>query len=159
MPNNLLKGKAQGRMLEVILAVVFFTALILFAMLFLSKKQQELSSQQLNDMRELQAAALAQVILNMPEIRCDVQNCIDIYKFLVFKQKEKNIFYSTAFGAYSSRAYNYEIKLSLIYPEVGTFIITNGKGKSSTLFEFPVTAYNATSEQYSFGMLSVRVYI
>jgi len=160
MSDSILRRKGQGRMLEVVLAVVFFTALIIFLIFFFSANQRQSYAKQFEQSKNLQASALAQVILNMPEIRCEVQNCIDIYKFLAFKEGvgSRKIFYSPAFGAYYTRKYAYNITLQVIYPEKGTYTIQSGQGNSSTLFEFPVNVYNATSERYSFAMLSVRVY-
>jgi len=167
MSVNLLKRDREGQLksLETVAAVVFFSLLLILGIIFFSRFQAEQGSQQKEESVALDAVSLAQIIIEMPEIRCEMDNCIDIYKLEAVAGIAKtrgNLFYSSAFGSYANSVLYANITLKEIYPEEGSILLYNRTkpgSKSSQLFEFPVSAYNATSARYIFSMLSIRRYI
>jgi hypothetical protein len=166
MPFNILKRrKAQLKTLETVAAVVFFSLLLMLGIIFFSKFQAGENEDRRENIVELSANDLAKIVSEMPEIRCEKESCIDVYKVYevaaLAKKKNNNLFYSSAFGSYSSSAIPATIILRLVYPDNKDILLynrTKKDGVASRLFEFPVSAYNATSGRYSFAMLSIRVY-
>ena len=166
MPVNILNKKRKGQLksLETVAAVIFFSLLLILGIIFFSRFQAEQGSQQKEESISLSATSLAQIITEMPEIRCEMDNCIDIYRFVATAQMARangKLFYSSAFGTYANSVLYANITLRKIYPETGSILLYNrakASNSGSQLFEFPVSAYNATSGKYIFSMLSIRVY-
>lgn len=164
MPVNILRGKkAQVKTLETVAAVVFFSLLLMMGIIFFSKFQANEKDKE--SIIDLSANDLAKIVTEMPEIRCERENCIDIYKVneaaALAKTKNNNLFYSTAFGSYSTSITPATIIIRLVYPYERNILLYNRTKNdlvASQLFEFPVSVYNATSGGYSFAMLSIRVY-
>ena len=155
----------QLKTTETIIAVIVFSMMFIVAFVFFSRSQSSDISAEKSASAGLRAMDISQIITAMPELRCEIDNCIDIYRLNAtaewIKGKESGLFYSSAFGVYSESALYAKIYLREVYPDEKEFLIYDypkAKSSSKQLFEFPVSIYNSTDERYSFGMLSITIY-
>lgn len=157
-------------MFETIAVLLIFFVLIGFGLIFYARVANTSVSDASKEQFQLKAIQTAQLVSFLPELQCTsstsanivVDDCFDVLKVEALSsilndssnQKIKNEYYFDSFG-FS------KIHIKKIYPSVSEWTIyertkTNSRALSS--IKVPVSLYDAVSNSYGFGVLTVEVY-
>jgi hypothetical protein len=149
----------QLKMAETIIVLIIFFFLLVFGIVFYAKVQRYINQGKSSESNELKALQILQKAQNLPEIQCTKDgnadyDCIDIVKLNAFSEVSgsnaeiyKKIFPDTRISAIAA------------YPPHDPWpIFENVYDGDYINFTIPVTLFNATTDQYYFGMLIVEVY-
>jgi len=123
-----------------------------------------------DDLSNLKAVEISQTISFMPEFQCSFknivdENCFDIMKINAFRQYVETD--TLGMRSYNTTYYDLfeysQIIVYEIYPKsVNSWLIYNRTegaditNKKNTFI--PISLYNATTNQYTYGILNVTVY-
>jgi len=162
--------KAQIKMFETIAVLIIFFVLIGFGLIFYSRVASTSISEAGEEQFELKAIQTAQLVSFLPELQCTsstsanivVDDCFDVLKVEALtevlnnpaNQAIKNEHYFDGFG-YS------KIHIEKVYPSVSEWTVYERKKtdtRSNSSIKFPVSLYDAVSNSYGFGILTVEVY-
>jgi len=154
---------AQLKTMETIAAIIVFSILFVIGIVIYSNMQASEVSKEQSAALELRAIDLQQIITSMPELRCEVDNCLDLYKLRAMedwiKNQNRNFFYSDAFGIYGKSVLYADISVNIIYSNKENIeLYSKTKGVSKQLFEVPVSVYDSIGNNYSFAILSITIY-
>ncbi|MBT7903483.1 hypothetical protein HN587_06490 [Candidatus Woesearchaeota archaeon] len=157
MKNN----KAQVQMGETMaILFIFFILLAVGAMIYMNM-QRTTFQREMAERFELQAVELAQTISFLPEIQCTEKNvvepgCFDLFKIIalenVSKDPKNSAFYSRQLGTSL-------ILIKQIYPFSAQWIVFNNtpeKFSDSSVFQIPISIFDASQDASTFGVLEVR---
>ena len=154
-------------MTETIGIVIVFSILVVFALLFFTRVQQNAADQQRTMVAGEKAVSISFAALFLPELECtkigsdDVKDCVDVLKITpastVIGQNPQ--YYFKLFG-YSN------ITIREIYPEPQSWelYIRTRDGKPPTDFtqkaqtNIPVAVYNPVTGNYAFGVMTIDAY-
>ena len=153
--------RGQVQMGESVAILFVFFTLLVFGFIFYVRIIGSSAESEVEEQIQLKAVAVAQKASFLPELQCSqenvrVENCIDIYKLthfddLILKNK---LYYYDVFG-FS------KISVQRKFPDPKVFPVYNSepglfKEKLSTFI--PISLYNATDDNYGFGILVVEVF-
>lgn len=145
------------------IAILFvFFILLVFGFVFYMNVMQSSAKVEREENLQLKAIGIAQKASFLPELQCSeenvrLENCIDLLKLNAASSllKINNIHYFDVFE-YS------RIKVNRIYPpnnEEWTLYNRTLANFSNRLFtNIPISLFNATLKEYSFGILTVEVF-
>ncbi len=153
--------KSQVQIFETIAVLVVFFILIGIGLIFYGKIMKSNLQQEQDETSQLRSIAIAQRVMFLPEIQCSDENiikdsCIDLAKLKAAEiVMKKNPDYYYDFFEFSN------ITVNEIYPQSSSYTIyerkTNFRQKSTT--NVPVTIYDPSSRQSSFGILKIETYL
>ena len=162
--------KGQVQMTETIGIVIVFSILIVFALLFFSRIQQNSADQQRTLVAGEKAVSISFSALFLPELECskigsdDIKDCIDVLKLTPAADviNENPQYYFKLFG-YST------ISIEEIYPvqdPTHTWVLYSRTRDGQPPTEFtqrartpiPVALYNPVTGDYAFGVMTIDAY-
>ncbi|MBT5021374.1 hypothetical protein HOK51_10150 [Candidatus Woesearchaeota archaeon] len=155
--------KAQVRMGETIAILFIFFILLIIGALIYFNIQKTTIRRDIAERFEASAVELSQVVSFLPEIQCTEKNvvepgCFDLFKIIalsdISKEKQNSAYYSREFGQSL-------IQIKQIYPfEMSWTLFNNTPDKlvESSLFQIPISIFDASEEASNFGILQIRVF-
>jgi hypothetical protein len=164
--------KAQVQLGENVVIMVIFFFLLIMAVVFyagIQKSRIATKQYQINTVALLDSKAM---ITSMPELLCTENNdvtesCIDIINLDVMKKYWDNIkntpssaareYYKYRFGASEITIKRFDAYKS-VWASNWTLYNNSENMNYSRVVYVPVSLYNATSDDYSFGLLEYRRY-
>ncbi|MBI2136593.1 hypothetical protein HYU06_05985 [Candidatus Woesearchaeota archaeon] len=164
--------KAQMKMMENVAVMIIFFMLLGLGFIFYGKIGGHGAKQDIEKYVQLQAVKLAKVVAALPEVRCSeenvpVQDCFDLLRVEEAASKIKD----TTNERYYFEILGYSrVAIEEKYPGNGSIIVYDNQpdiNPTSDLEEIkfsyipiyiPITLFNATINQYSFGVLEVGTY-
>jgi hypothetical protein len=155
------KKKSQMKMLESIFVLIIFFFMLIFGIIFYVKYQNMEGQNRKKDFVEIKLMEIATRIQNLPEIQCTKDgkysefDCVDLHKINFFKDNFEN------YNSYYSKIFSSSfINITQVYPSSFNYeIYSKDKTNSVRLLFLPVNIYNASSDQYNFGYITIGVYI
>jgi hypothetical protein len=156
--------KAQMKMMENIAIMIIFFLLVALGLIFYSKLGGHSAQQNIEKFAQQNAVKLAQVVSSLPEVRCSEENVpvSDCYDLLRLDMASQNTFPNNNRYYFETLGYS-KISVEQIYPpiplpiEVYDNVPTNRNYNYIPIF-IPITLYNATINQFHFGVLEVGLY-
>ncbi len=162
---NLLKmqkpKKSQIQMGESVAVLFIFFIFLVFGFVFYMNVMSSSTKVEMEENIQLKAIGIAQKASFLPELQCSeenvrVEDCIDLLKLNAAAAllKENNFYYYDVFE-FS------KIWVENVFPEEDEWLLynktpANYKDQLSTFV--PVSLFNPTSKEYSFGILAVETY-
>lgn len=171
MNKNNKQKKAQLQMGENVIVLIIFFFLLVIAVIFFTKIQKSSFSNKLVENQKLASIDLKTLLLTTPELRCVenkdiIENCIDITNaenmaLLWLSIKDTTLperdYYNYRYGAVNitikrldTRNGNWTKTLNLYDSEFNSTKVS--------VIPIPVSLYDAKINDYSFGVLELRVY-
>lgn len=157
--------KAQMKMIESLLVLVVFFFLLMFGIVFYAKFSQFSDKRKKSEDVDLVLLQTSQRVQYLPEIQCTKDgthveaDCFDMLKLDAFEDLSVSNykFYSKLFP-------NTLVTVTQVFPDVKDWVVYNHTFDQSTRplnfesFFLPITLYNSTAMQYSFGFVTIGVY-
>ncbi|HIH42258.1 TPA: hypothetical protein HA246_01300 [Candidatus Woesearchaeota archaeon] len=162
--------KAQMKMMENVAIMIIFFMLLTLGFIFYGKIGGHSAKQDIEKFAQQRAVKLAKIVAALPEVRCSeenvpVQDCYDLLRVESAKTLiENNYQYYLEILGYS------RVAIEEKYPGNATLIIYDNQPDINAVsnieeirFSYipiyiPITLFNATINQYSFGVLEVGTY-
>lgn len=164
--------KAQMKMMENVAVMIIFFMLLSLGFIFYGKIGGHSAKQDIEKYVQQQAVKLAKVVAALPEVRCSeenvpVQDCFDLLRVEETALKTKDL---------NTQRYYFEIlgysrvAIEEKYPGNGIIEVYDNQpnlAQAASIEEItfnyipiyiPITLFNATTNQYSFGVLEVGTY-
>ncbi len=164
--------KAQMKMMENVAVMIIFFMLLMLGFIFYGKIGGASVKQDIEKYTQQQAVKLAKVVAALPEVRCSeenvpVQDCFDLLRVEAASSRIKD----SANERYYFEILGYSrVAIEEKYPGNGSIEVydiqpnlTNAANIEEITFNYipiyiPITLFNATVNQYSFGVLEVGIY-
>lgn len=152
--------KSQIGMTETIAILFIFFILLTFGFMFYLRIYRTSIKTEYEKGTDLIAIEVTQKASFLPEIQCSkkniiTDNCIDILKLESATQiiNENDITYYDLF-------FSSEIVVEEIYPDQKTWVLYNHtiEDTSAIFTPVPILLYNATGDEYYFGVLQVKYF-
>ncbi|MBS3135408.1 hypothetical protein J4401_00430 [Candidatus Woesearchaeota archaeon] len=158
--------KAQIQMMETIAALFIFLVIIAVSIVFYFNISSHSISEKKQELAELSAVEMQQLVLSLPELQCTQNNvletnCIDIFRLdaaskgkgeIIYIDKEK---YFSIFG-------QSKVSVKQIYPiSTEEWVVYESKPAritSKSEVSFPVSLYEPGTQQHSFGLIMMEAY-
>lgn len=161
--------KSQMKMMETISVLIIFLILLVFIMIFYIGMSKSTSGKTEDERSSLKAIEISQYASYMPEFQCSSkniikENCYDILKMNAFIDFTTNyyngslVLNTTYYDLFKySKIFVYEI-----YPDDRNWTVYEKfppKGViGSKESHIPISLYDATTDEYTFGILNVKIY-
>jgi len=155
--------QAQIKMLTTIAVLVVFFIILMFGFIFYTQIERIGLEKSQIEAEARRSIAVAQVVSNLPELQCSIGAvekgvCFDLYKIKAFKAVSPGYYlhYYNMFG-YAT------IDVKLINLTGGTDVThslynNTGNKRSFTAGHIPISIYDATNKEFSFGVVEVNSY-
>jgi len=162
--------RSQIKMMETISVLIIFLIILTFVIIFYVNISNSTEGTRRDDLSNLKAVEISQLVSFMPEFQCSFkniihENCFDILRMEAFMnytlldvdgQKSLGTTYYDLFG-YS------KVTVKEIYPVQGTKWVVYERQPAKDVFEsrmtfIPISLYDADQNSYYLGMLNVTVY-
>jgi hypothetical protein len=164
--------KAQLEMGETIFALIIIILLIMMGLIFAFRGEKATIEEKVDTLGNLDAAALAQVVANLPELiyspgSVKQQSSFDKSKIEAF-QKLIEHYPELSREYYFDKLGNVEIKIEQIYPVteaepieiyLNDFDVDDIVMSFGTPVKIPTSIYDPVTNQYAFGVLYVTRYV
>jgi len=157
---------------EIICVIMIILLIIIIGFVFIFQNEKDATITKQDELNELDAIALSQLISNLPEIihapsSVKKQSCFDTSKLYAF-QDILNDNPDISMEYYFDKLGNVNITIEQIYPVddakiwhiyVNNFDVPNQKTVSyGDLMKIPTSLYDPITDTYAFGMLYVTKY-
>ena len=155
--------KSQIQMFTTIAVLIVFFIILMFGFIFYTQVERIGLDKSQKEADARRSIAVAQIVSNLPELQCSIGAvekgiCFDLYKVLVFRYVADNnyIHYYNMFG-YATINVNL---INLTGTADSLYVLYNNTGnkKGFTNGYIPVSIYNATNKEFSFGVVEVKTY-
>ena len=160
--------RAQIKMFETVAVLIVFFFLLITGSVFYFGLEQSSLDREKADAQQQYATQIALKSLYLPELDCSFllsqrDNCIDLFKLFAFSSLFKKASENTQFQAdYASTLGITTIVVSEVYPDRFSVMLRNETPEGNTAQEKslnPILLYNATTDDYAFGILEVTTYV
>jgi hypothetical protein len=154
---------AQVKMGETVAIMFVFFILLVVGAVFYMNLQRTSVAQDITAAYELRAVELAQTISFLPEVQCSESNvirqsCFDLYKMIGLSNVSHT---QKGYALYENEFGQTKVELIVVYPHNFTFTLYDNvktNFTSAPVSHIPISLYNASSDQYYFGVLEITVY-
>lgn len=158
-------------MIETVMVLLVFLIILILSFLFFLRIMGSQSGRTKDLQGDLSTIQIAQQASFLPEIQCTIKqvvkdNCIDLYKAISFREmiyEETNEAEKLRYEYYFDLFGRSNVTIEEIYPNKRNITIYDrdndieGGYRSNKVF-VPVSLYNATNKEYSFGLLTITTY-
>jgi len=154
------RKKAQLQMGESIMVLIIFFFLLVFGIVFYASYSLNQAQKKSREHKELIAIQIVQKVQFLPEIQCTIEgnedyNCVDMSKLETFDllPEGKKRIYETMFP-------RTVIDVKQVYPDSKSWHIYGTELQGNMYYyPIPVAIFNPVEDDYTFGVIEIKVYL